>query len=392
MVATLLIAFLAPQAPPPPALTFQVVTKPPGAMVHVSPPGDPRFYVKGQTPCDVRIAQMVSGTWSVEVRLAGHFPVLVTGDLPAEGLDLALEAMTEEGLAECPMAVVRPVGDGEGIVVTTPAAKADLFAIPNATEPAWAPSAAALVFRRDSDVMLWRAGESVRLATLPQPPAEVRGRLAVTPDAEFAAVLVGEPASAGRAERAGAERWQLDLWCTALKPGAVPVRYRLWEGRGGPAALPRAFAISPRGDRVALAWPDGGITITDLAGSGQTRITGSHAGTPHDTVEHLGLAFDPWSSVLWSAFRHSAVVSRPDGGILTYDTESRTGLSWLTVPSPIGDLAVSPDGQEVAATCGSGDDGTSEVWTFGRSCVPHARVAVSARCPAWCPVPLSTQR
>jgi hypothetical protein len=307
-IACLLLAMAAcaQEADPLPAPgVFTLSSEPAGARVDVSPPGDPRFYPKGTTPCEVTVDQPREGLWTVRVSLPGHLPAIMARPLPSGELSVALPPETPESLAQCPLLIQTP-DDPPAAVSQPPFSDEGQFRLENAAAPVWSPTRESVAHLRGGEVVLWStAGERALGPVAPDEDVSAVPRVVFTPDGEYVASLLTRVGSA--------DEPVTDIVISCLPVGGGDRRTFPLGQIDRPAQV-TDFAIDPMGQRVAVllapsgdAASAGPIAVYALGGSRDPQYASLAEGDPAPTA----VAFDPSLPSLWTLLPADPEAQRP---------------------------------------------------------------------------------
>lgn len=332
-------------APAVPASAFSVASEPPGATVEVSPPGDPRFYAKGLTPCEITVERALPGEWAVRLSLPGHIPSTRVGSLPVGELQVQLQEATTDASPAYPIAI--ELATEPRAVVITPALGGDPLArIENATGPLWSPVLGRLAFRRGSEAALWTPAGERSLGAM------AGGRLAFTPDGEFLTTVT--------TRRAGTTESAQELVLVCRPVGGGDDRTFVL-GEASPELAPVLdYSIDRTGEAVAVAFAPASaedtappVTLYRLARDRAPAEVALPEGLPSPTA----VAFDPVLPALWMLIPRDPGTDRPARAI-QYITPG--GLIAIQTPPPGADdfetverLAFSPAGRWLVVSGGT---------------------------------------
>lgn len=325
---------------------FEVLSEPAGANVEVSPPGDPRFYHKGVTPCEVVVQNPIPGEWAIRVSAPDCIPRTVGGALPSGEVTVRLAPASDDASLEFPIAV-ESEGEAASVAILAPLGGDPLFRIENATRPAWSPVSPRLACVRDGEVILWWPSGVRRLGTMPR--GALSDRIVFTPDGEYLATLVALPA-----EEDGSPSG-LALMCRPVSGGQDRILPLGAVPAGAPDPLD--FAVDRMAETVAVAFGpsgdgahQGSVVLYRLARDRVPEAVELPEGVPAPTA----VAFDPVSSALWMLVPMDPSTDRPARAVqyLPY-----VGIVALQAPPPgaedletVDRLAFSPAGRWLAAS------------------------------------------
>lgn len=325
---------------------FQVVSEPAGANVEVSPPGDPRFYHKGITPCDVVVQSPMPGEWAIRVSAPDCIPRTMGGALPSGEVTVRLAPASDDALPEFPIAMESEAAPSS-VVILAPLGGDPLFRIDKATRPAWSPVSPRLACVRDGEVILWWPSGVRPLGTMPR--GALSDRIVFTPDGEYVATLVALPA-----EEDGSPSG-LALMCRPVAGG----QDRTLPLGAVPAGLSdvRDFAVDRTAETVAVAFGpsgdgahQGSVVLYRLARDRVPEAVELPEGVPAPTA----VAFDPVSPALWTLVPMDPSSDRPARAVQYLPD---VGFAALQAPPPgaedletVDRLAFSPAGRWLAAS------------------------------------------